>query len=221
MKIRLLITALGAVGSFGLIGPTQATHFVGWYADVELGPSWIQPESVLTDTQFGGSGASATFNPGWAALGTVGVHGASFLGELELGFRANQLNQFNHQGTLYPLGGHFNELSFMFNLLYDPQCGLVIDCFFGLGVGGDYIWYANNSGFHPPPTLQDTDAVLAGQAIAGLSYHFLPNVDLFVKYRFLKAYHPSFQEFVTPTTYHDDNYYVNEKNTLTVGFRFH
>jgi len=224
MRNKTLLLVLVPGGSLQFASVAQATHFTGWYVGLEFGGNWIANTNVSNDTidPIWGGGFPPTvakFDTGGAALGTLGWSWPSFRAELELGYRWNDLNDFVVTGGHFQGGGKFNELSHMLNLLWNPAISDNIDLSLGGGLGGDYIRYKNDSGFHTVP-IHDHDCVFAWQLMAGLSYHLPPSYDLFVNYRYFNADSPEFTEF-DGANLHNDTYGTVQKHTLTVGIRFH
>ena len=93
------------------LGRTQPTLD---FVDVDVNNDTIDPSF------FGGyPGTVSSFDTGWAALGTVGYAWHNWRAELELGYRANDLDTFFVPALSYTGGGEFNEASAMLNILYD------------------------------------------------------------------------------------------------------
>lgn len=215
MNTRALL--LGAVASCALAANANAAVFQGWYVGLEAGGNWIQDADVDVDAPAPLPGTTS-FDTGWAALGTIGYSWQGWRGELELGYRANDISDFVVSGTSHTLGGELNELSPMLNVVYDfdlDDWGLS----FGAGAGGDNIRYKNDAGYHTVP-IHDTDWVFAWQAIVGLNYHLNSRTDLFVDYRYFTAENPEFTELEAPVTLHTDSYDNLQKHTATIGIRY-
>ena len=209
---------LGAIATFALTGSANAATFKGWYVGLEAGANWIED----TDFSFDNSTPpldTATFETGWGAFGTLGYSWNNFRAELELGYRANNLDQFfSGKGTPFTADGEFNEFSQMLNIVYDWDFARSWGLSFGAGAGGDDIIYKNEVAHTIP--IHDTDWVFAWQLLAGLNYHINARTDLFVDYRYFNAQSPEFTDLQPPATLHSDRYDDIVKHTATIGIRY-
>ena len=213
MKTKTFL--IGTAAAIALSLPTNATTVKGWYVGLDAGANWIEE----TDAVFDASTEGATsFDTGWAAFGTAGYAWDHFRTELELGYRANNLDQFfGGEGGPAPADGDFDEFSQMLNIVYDWDVTGDWGLFFGAGAGGDYIRYTDDSSHSVD--IHDTDWVFAWQALAGLNYHLTANTDLFVGYRYFNAQEPEFTE-LDGITLHSDVYDTVNKHTATIGLRY-
>ena len=215
MKMRSLL--LGAAASLALGATANATNIDGWYIGLEAGANWIQDVDVSEDTA-SPPNAVTSFDTGWAALGTVGYGWHNWRGEIELGYRSNEIDVVN-DGSVETGGGDFDEFSAMFNILYDFALTQKIGLYVGAGAGGDFIDYENNTTTHGGVFIHDDDWVFAWQGIAGVNYQLTSSTDLFVAYRYFNADSPF---FVTGTPLsHSDDFDNVVKHTATVGLRYH
>ena len=210
MKMRSLL--IGAAASLALGATANATHMDGWYISLEGGGNWIEDADLAIDGP--PTNDLATFDTGWAALGSVGYQWNSWRGELEFGYRANDIDAFNAP----PDDGEFNEFSAMFNILYDWWFTEKIGLFVGAGAGGDFIEYEDNTAHGAANAIQDDDWVFAWQALGGINYQLTSKTDLFVAYRYFNADGPT---FVRAGTVHNDAYDDVVKHTATIGLRYH
>lgn len=214
MKTKAIL--IGTVAAIALALPASAG---GWYVGIEGGRNWIDDADLRLDAITFAPGArdTASFEPGWAALGTVGYGWNAFRIELELGYRANDIDFFvGKRGSDI---GEFNEFSQMLNVLYDWKFAERIGLSIGAGAGGDNILYEDTFGHGV--VIDDTDWVFAWQALAGVNYSLTPNMDLFLAYRYFNATEPQFTEFNLQGVLHDDTYDDVTKHTATVGLRYH
>jgi OOP family OmpA-OmpF porin len=214
---------LGAVASLVMAGSANAAHFQGWYISMEAGANWISDADVDNDTidpTFLGGFAptEASFDTGWAGMLSMGRTWGDFRTELELGYRANDLESFVVTGTEYT-GGVFEEFSAMANLVYDWRLGERWSLALGAGVGADQIHYDNDSGFHTVP-IHDTQWVFAWQLIAGLNFEMSERSALFVNYRYFNPQDAEFTEVDGFGDVHNDSYDDITKHTVTIGWRY-
>ena len=216
MKTKAIL--IGTVAAIALALPASAG---GWYVGIEGGGNWIDDTDVRFDSIGGppGSPSGASFETGWAALGTVGYGWNAVRIELELGYRANDIERFFNGKQRSSTVGEFNEFSQMLNVVYDWHASERISLSLGAGAGGDDILYENGAthGF----VIDDSDWVFAWQALAGVNYSLTPNMDLFLAYRYFNATEPQFTELSLASAPHDDTYDDVTKHTATVGLRYH
>jgi OOP family OmpA-OmpF porin len=221
MKTNILL--LG-VASLALAGAANAAHFQGWYISLEAGVSVVQDADADNDTidpTFLGGFAptTASFETGWAGMMSLGKTWGDWRTELELGFRKNDLDTFDVEGTSYTDGGTLEEFSAMVNLVYDWQFAERWSLALGGGVGADQMHYDNNSGFHTVD-IQDTEWTFAWQLIAGLNYELSERSVLFVNYRYFNATDPEFTEVDFGGDLHNDTYDDFNKHAVTIGWRY-
>jgi len=223
MTMKTLL--LGTAASVLLAGVADAAHFRGWYVSLEGGANWIEDEDVGNDNidPFWVPGiyvpTTTSFDTGWAALGSIGYSWGNWRAELELGYRANEIDVFQVVAISYLGGGKFDEFSQMLNIIYDLHLGERWSISLGAGAGGDFIDYENNSGFHTVP-IHDDDYVFAWQAIGGVNYAIGQRSVLFVNYRYFNAIDPEFTEIDFLGILHNDTYEDVNKHTVTIGLRF-
>jgi len=210
----------------------HAAHFNGWYLGIEGGASWIGDTDVvfndvtLPPPDF--AVASAEFDTGWAAFGTLGYAWNNWRLEFELGYRDNEIDAltptFDPGGVFFGgktfSGADLTEFSQMVNIVYDWRFSDRWSLSLGAGVGGDLINLETNTTPNPAFTVDDDDYVFAWQLLAGLNYAIGQRTDLFVNYRYFNADEPSFDGFNgggAPILIDIDDL---EKHTLTIGLRF-
>ena len=213
MKTRTLL--LGACASFALATSANAGTINGWYVGLEGGGNWIEewnhtqvtPGPVLTP-------ATASYDTGWAAFGTVGYGFNHWRLEFEGGYRDNDLDGYVKAGVPFPsVTGELRETSLMLNALYDIPVTNRITLSLGAGAGADFaqIDFAL-------PAINDDNWSFAYQGLAGLSYDLTPQWALFVNYRYFRATDPSFDfRPVTATNFDGDDFV---KHTATIGLRY-
>lgn len=220
-RSMLLATAAAVV----LASPASASHFNGWYFGIEGGASWVQDVDLQTNvfTTLGatvttGLLAGASFDTGWAAMATVGYgFGGGFRGELEVGFRRNDGDDFTTTGFLATAVADLEEFSLMANVLYDIRLSDNWSISVGGGIGGDHAHYDLHQG---PLNFGDSEWLFAWQGIAGLNVDIGESTALFVNYRYFNALDPSFELLAAPNlvSHVDAEDFV--KHSATIGLRF-
>ncbi|MGB0748471.1 MAG: OmpA family protein [Magnetospiraceae bacterium] len=131
----------------------------------------------------GGVSRNIDMDYGWAGIGALGWgYDSGLRGEVELGFRNNNIDSIN--GTALTTED-VSVLSLMGNLLYDFDLDSSLTPYLGLGVGAAKI---NTD----TPLFDDSDTVLAGQAIAGVNYAVTEQLNLFLDYRYFITADPDF-----------------------------
>jgi len=217
MRLRsaLLGTAFAFAcgGAFG--GAAHAAQLDGWYVGLEGGAGVIEDWNHILDVA---TPASATFDTGWLALGTVGFAWQNHLRvEFEAGYRSNNLDTYVDGGTPDPaISGDLWEATAMANLLYDLYLTDDLSLSLGAGVGGDFANFTRTDG---ATSAEDDQWNLAYQGIAGVNYSIAQQTSLFVNYRYLRVVSPEF-EFAPALTdsFHDGDDFV--KHALTIGLRY-
>lgn len=171
-----------------------------WYVGVEGGVMIVED----IDFDVGGLIDTATVDhkrPGYDFDAIVGYDLGAFRLEAEVGYRAANVDAFR-SGTTTPnvggvpaivgpgsfdyAGGRSSALSFMVNGLWDFGDDDGVQGFVGPGLGvarvKHRIGLTTNGDF-----LDDSDTVVAWQAIAGIRAPLSENVDVSLKYRFFNA----------------------------------
>jgi outer membrane protein OmpA-like peptidoglycan-associated protein len=212
MKTKAFL--IGTAAALAL-APANAANFQGWYIGLEGGGNWIDETDIVGDAS--PPPWQMSFDTGWAALGTFGYAWHAWRAELELGYRANDLDTLDFGRGPLPVIGEFNEFSHMLNILYDLAASEKVGISIGAGAGGDYIMYEDDT-FHSIP-IHDTDWVFAWQAIASVNYHLNARTDIFLAYRYFTAREPYFSE-IDGGESHSDAYDDVVKHTATIGMRF-
>lgn len=205
---------IGTVAAIALSGAANAAQFNGWYLGIEAGANWIEDTDVSLDTT---TPTWFSFDTGWAGFGTVGYAWDNIRVELELGYRDNKLDAYGGEGGPLPLDGKFDEFSQMLNVVYDMSVMESWGVFVGVGAGGDFVSYEQNTSHSVD--IHDDDWVFAWQALAGVNYHLTPNTAVFVGYRYFNAQEPAFSA-LDGATVHSDAYDTVHKHTATIGIRY-
>jgi Outer membrane protein beta-barrel domain len=224
MHKHLLLATVATFASLGLAGTASASSYQGWYGSAELGLNIAADEDGVNDTldtAFAGWTHTAEWDTGWAVIGAIGYSFGNIRTELELGYRANDLDRFGSTGGFNDNGGDISHFTVMANALYDHKITDDYEVSVGGGIGIDNINYDNTSGWHTPPTLKDSDTFFAWQLIAGVSRP-MPSwgTDVFMNYRYTQTEDLSFRELDGGGDLHNDDYDNLSNHTITVGVRF-
>ncbi|WP_213982474.1 OmpA family protein [Sphingomonas sp. dw_22] len=172
-----------------------------WYVGVEGGAMLV--EDIKFDIGLAEDAAKADHKAGWDVDGVVGYDLGVFRLEAEVGYRKANVSGYNSTvGTPYVTGaggnaiaaagnygyagGTSTALSFMVNGLWDFGDDDGVQGFIGPGLGvarvKERIGLNTNGNF-----LDDSDTVVAWQAIAGIRAPLSDKIDVSLKYRFFNA----------------------------------
>lgn len=196
---KLLVIGLGLLFALGASSCWAGTYFSG-----NVGTVWLED----SDINYSGYTDELSFDPGYgltAALG--GDFGNGARGEIELGYRSNDFDEYSVDGYKSDVGGDFSTLSLMGNAYFDfPVYGVIVP-FIGGGVGvaninADWDDYGD-----------DDDTVFAYQFMAGAGFAVSPTVKLDVQYRYFATSDP---EFTDEGGHYDAEY---SSHNVMLGFR--
>ncbi len=208
---------LGAVAAVALAANAQAARVDGWYISLEGGANWIDDNEF----DWGGEGVPAVvtdfddvaeFDTGWAGFASVGYGFGPWRAEIEGGYRANDMDQFDSAAAATPYAsGTVSEATLMANVLYDIRIAKRLMLSVGAGAGGDFAMVEVDG------LIDDDEWNFAYQGLAGLSYALSPRFDVLVNYRYLRAQ--------GPTVYSAGDTIIEEfddfsKHTVTAGLRY-
>jgi outer membrane protein OmpA-like peptidoglycan-associated protein len=217
---------LGTVGALALCtAPADAARYNGWYVSLEGGANFAEDWNARSNlTSLGAvtttAPAHASYNTGWAVLGSVGYAFRNWRVELEGGYRHNNTDKLVIGPTIgaptfTTNSGHVSHWSIMANALYDIPLGERWSLTLGAGAGGadthiDYV---------PLPGFKDDNWNFAYQGIAGLNYAIGSRTDLFLDYRYFRVVDPSFDFRGAQNVFldHADDF---ANHTVTLGLRF-
>lgn len=150
----------------------------GYYVSGALGLIDV-PSATVTDT----ASRKVKFDNGTMGALAFGYDYASpWRGEVELSRRAADLKSVSGTNA----SGELLATSLMANAAYDFDVNAPVTPYLGLGLGFARVELDNASPFGAS-SINDTDTVLAGQAIAGVSYAVQDNLNLFADYRYFRT----------------------------------
>ncbi|MFN9358779.1 MAG: OmpA family protein [Alphaproteobacteria bacterium] len=215
---------LGAVCVAASCAPALAAGSEGWYVGLEAGANWVDDWASVATPRGGTAGAAeASFDTGWAALGSVGyAFAGNWRGELELGFRENELSA-TTPGALLWDEGRLREVTAMANVLFDLDLTDRIFVSVGAGAGADR---AEITDRRAGALYSQEDWNLAYQGIAGLNFAVGGRTTAFVNYRYLRVGNPEFdmrQQYagataaLQPLGIDGDDF---AKHSVTAGLRY-
>ncbi|MEQ1756500.1 MAG: OmpA family protein [Micropepsaceae bacterium] len=210
MSLRNIL--LGAAVAMAASGAASA-GVDGWYLSLEGGANWIDDWDSVVQTTIP---ATTTFDTGWAALGSVGYgFGGNWRGEVEFGYRANDISAVATPGKLSWFDGDMWEGSAMANVLYDVHLANKLGLSLGVGAGADF---AELTDQRAGIEFSDEDWNFAYQGIAGLNYAIGSRTTAFINYRYMRVSNPDFDM-------RSQGGYLIEgddftKHTVTAGLRY-
>lgn len=188
MSLRKML--LGAFCAAAACGSASAASTEGWYLGLEAGANWVDDWAAVATPRGGAAGAGeASFDTGWAALGSVGyAFSGNWRTELELGFRENVLSTSAPAGLLWD-EGRLRETTAMANVLYDLSLTDRLFLSLGAGAGADH---AKVTDRRAGAEYSDETWSLAYQGLAGVNYAIGGRTTAFLNYRYLRVGEPSF-----------------------------
>jgi OOP family OmpA-OmpF porin len=163
----------------------------------------------LTDSNLSGAGLKFKneYDWGWGLLGQVGRSFGPLRGELELGWRNNDVEKVNGAKS----NGDMDSWTLMTNLYYDIRTGTSWTPYLGVGVGGAML---DADGTLGGARLNDTDTVFAYQGIAGVAYALNDALSIKADYRYLDTMDGKFK---AGTTKYEGDY---SAHSILVGFNY-
>ncbi|MES1159113.1 MAG: outer membrane protein, partial [Terricaulis silvestris] len=212
MKSRITQTVALAALMTGVAGAAHATE--GWYGRADVGYS-LKGDFDVEDGTGLYSWGQPDLEKDWTegvGLGYAFSNGLRFEGEIS--HRFNQIERI----PSFDQGGDVHVWSAMFNGYYDFNKGGSIQPYIGGGVGSARV-NANGADDIPPPhfSFDDSDTVIAWQAMAGVAFAVSDQLDLDVGYRYFSAQNVEFTANDPTATDRQADY----KNTaVTVGLRW-
>lgn len=168
MKRHGLAGLVLAVVLGGLISSASAAP----YAAGDFGYVMASDATVSSP---GGNG-ELSFDSGYGFLAAVGNSFDFVRGEIEVGYRANDMDEFTEAGISGPANGDVGSLALMANLLTDLDLSPNIKPFLGAGIGMARVELDSDT--------DDDDTVFAYQAIAGVGFPLTNITTLDFSYRY-------------------------------------
>ena len=243
MRLHKGFIVAGLIAAGTISGAAASDEHHGWYAGLEGG--WVKvhntelPTLGYSDIQF-----DQDLGPdAYAILGTAGyAFERNWRLELELGYRHNGLDEIEVSlgdnaglGPIQVDGGRLREFTGFVNAVYDLPISQKWALSLGAGIGFDNVSLeipdTDGAGLLFPIDVDNT--VLAGQGLAGLTYHLASHWDLVLNYRYLKAADVTLTGEVCSTGFAvarvvvprvtcvpEDDSLAMTKHTITIGFRY-
>ena len=171
--------------------PQIAVAQTGPYGELRGGIVFLNDADLDDD---GGFDDEISFDTGFLIAGAAGyAHESGFRGELELGYRKNNNDELDFEfiGS-FDAKGDTSAFTTMVNGYYDIDFGVPkFRPYVGFGIGLAVIdTEVRAAGIK---LVDDSDTVFAYQALAGMAYHFTPNVAATLGYAFLATTDPKFK----------------------------
>jgi outer membrane protein OmpA-like peptidoglycan-associated protein len=195
--------AAGAGSAFAGSLPSAGPERHGWYFGLEAG--W----NAVSDTSMPAAGFfDLQFENGRAGFLTLGhAFEGNWRLELEGSYRDNDLEKVN----FFPAtAGKIKEYGAFLNVRKDIPLSNRWLLDFGAGVGFD------NVRFKDTAAHKDGDTIIAGQAIAGLTYRLSNHWDISATYRYLQ----DFQDADLALPFHSADTMDITKHSVTLGLRY-
>lgn len=218
LRSRLSLCSLAAGAAALLAVPALAapaeTGPVGLYGTIGGGFNWLEDQDFNTGAAFGVVGTES--DTGWDIHGALGYDFGVWRAEAEIGYSENEIDGASAGGvSLAGVSGETNASYFMINAYWDvPTTWWRFQPYLGGGIGmADVEVDGFNAG--GVAVLNDNETVFAYQGIAGLAYHFTPEVAGMVEYRYFAT---EDVELTTTGGAGTDVNYDNHK--LLAGLRF-
>jgi len=202
MSIRTKCSALLATSALVAVFAGTSASAGEWYAGG--GGGWFGPDHIVV--------GSGTADDGWMAYANIGRpfhNNPNWRVEGEFSYRS-----FKAAAGVTPHisgGGDIATSAIMLNILYDFHNSSAFTPFIGLGGGGAFTDFSISG---PGISANDSDNVLAAQALGGVGWAISPNTTLDLTYRFFKTDTMK----ITQSTGKIKEDIVG--NTLTVGLRW-
>ncbi len=173
---RLVITA--AFAALLPFAATQSSHAAerGPYVTGAVGIGFSADSDLDTAT----TSAKADLDPGFAAMVSVGhLYGNGFSTEIELGYRANDVDRISGATAT----GDMGIFSVMLNGIYDFGASRRGSPFIGAGIG---VARLDAGGISPVSNsrVDDDTTALAYQATAGIAFPVNDRLDIMLSYRY-------------------------------------
>lgn len=162
----------------------------GFYAELRGGVVFLNDSDLDT-----GFDDEISFDTGFLIAGAGGyAHSSGFRGELELGYRENNNDELDLEGIgKFDAKDDTSAFTTMVNGYYDIDLGVPkLRPYIGGGIGLAVIDTKVRAG--GVKLVDDDDTVFAYQALAGVAYHFTPNIAASLGYAFLATADPEFKD---------------------------
>ncbi len=187
-----------------------------WYLTIAGVDNFLRDQ----DATIGASAGEADFDNGWGVLVAAGHQmDWGFLqgtrGELELGWRQNDVDSFTTAGVGSAGSGDINTYSLMANAYYDMVNDSSVTPYLGLGIGGASISANDVAAAGVAGSLDDNDVVFAYQGIAGVNFALNQNWSIQTEYRYFAT---TEADFTSSTGASADMEY--DSHNLVVGLKY-
>jgi outer membrane protein OmpA-like peptidoglycan-associated protein len=224
LRVAALALVLGLIGSAGQAQTMTGNDTYGIYLRAEGG--WNHLNDLSAHGSNGGLAASASTDEGYLLGGAVGMGFGMWRAEINLDWRDNSFGAVHvgFPGTIPKLvsgsgGGDIQATTDMINGYINlPYNWNGLKPYVGAGMGAAILKF-NGFSSGGIPISGDASAILAMQAMAGVSYDLTPNWSLGFEYRFLNGFHPGPFRDKSGNTF-NTNDYRNHSLLLSVTYSF-
>jgi outer membrane autotransporter protein len=175
------------LGMVALANPARAA---GMYVAAHGGVGFLQDaDTSVKNTGAPTINADLDADTGWLAGIAAGYQwpiGVAVEGELT--YRRNELNSISLLGTHLDLNGDEHSYAMLANVYYRLNTRTRFTPYLGVGIGAASVTIdarAQGGG-----SFDDSDRVVAYQAIAGVAYGLTPRLDLGIEYRYFGTENP-------------------------------
>ena len=210
---------LASVPSLASAEPTDS-----FFLALGGGANWLDDVKAKAVTNFGSPPLEVGFDTGWAAEATTGYHWDLLRIELELSYRANDLESFRFGSPQTTISGDESQFAQMLNVLLDIPLGDTLALTLGGGVGGVLvdIDISGRTVIGETVLLDGDDYVFAYQGIAGLSVDVGERTEVFAEYHYFVTEDADLGGVLLPgfTPYTTRDFDVT-KHTALIGLRYY
>ncbi len=202
-----------AVASTIFLLPSTATA-KNWYLGGSIGYNQASNQTSTGENRL----VEAEFDAGIVSTSVLGAKlDNNFRIEGEFAWRRNDGKNLSFNGIDRSIAAKGAETyGLLFNVFYDFDLGTGFTPYVGGGVGVDFI---TNEFLYGPVVFEDSDTVLAWQAMAGFSVPVTETIDAFIDARYHTAIGPNF----TRTSPADTGVSLDSEYdtfSISVGWRF-
>lgn len=163
----------------------------GWY--VQGGGAITFGHDSDVDLEIAAVSTEVDFEEGWGVAGAGGVkHSSGLRGEIELGFRTNEIDALSvNGGGGVTASGDYQAWTGMANVFFDFDNSTRVTPYIGLGAGVGII---DVDGSAAGISTDDAFFAVLGQAIAGIDIEITDNISIFGDYRFITTLNDNLKE---------------------------
>lgn len=204
------IIGFAALALLLLAPAAHADTVPGWY----LSPGVIAHFPIDSTAKVGGVSNSIAYDMGWGIEGSLGYAWPDGI-RLEEEASMMRANVDKVGGATSQHSGRLANFLLMTNVLYDFQTGTRWTPYIGVGAGLDAISADHIGAVTGGGSLNDSDAELGYQAIAGTSYQLADHWSISADYRYIASTDANLKITTGGTTHMD-----NSSHNLVISMRY-